>query len=140
MAGRDPPEILFQVQTLRKIVSATSRTLKLVLLSTSQTEQAKMKGCKFMASLMFNFHGFSDIVLGEGQVPPEDSVPYVSCQDMSCIFGLLFLLAGSLHSWTKWLILTLVALKDMMVPLTSYKKKVMVPTRTPGNVNVEVQT
>lgn len=94
MAGRDPPEIIFHVQTLRNIMPGTSRTLKLVLLSTSQTEQAKMKGNKFMASFMFNFHGFSDIVQGEGQVPPEDSLSCVSCQDMNFIFGLLSLLTA----------------------------------------------
>lgn len=77
-----------------------------------------MKGYKFMASFMFNFHGLADIVHGEGQAPPEDSVSYVSSQDMNCIFGLLLLLTGSLHSWTKWLIFTPVAFKDMMLPLT----------------------
>lgn len=65
---------------------------------------------------MLDFHGFSDTVHGQGQVPPEDSVS--SCQDMNCIFGLLSLLTGrTLHSWTQWLIFTLLALKDM-VPLT----------------------
>lgn len=123
-------------------MSDTSRTLEVVLLPTSQTEQAKMKVYKFMASFTFNFHGFADIVHGEGQVPPEDSVSYVSCQDMNCIFGQLLLLKGSLHSWTKWLIFIPAALKDMMIPLPWYKKKAMALTRIPGNwhVNVKVQT
>lgn len=70
------PELVFQMQTLRKMLWATSSALKLVFAVHIINWMSKTKRLvlhKFMASFMFNFHGFSQIICAEGQVHPQDS-------------------------------------------------------------------